>query len=533
MVMQHGLHGSVSSMHPLAEAVEASHGEAIETVIASSNTGVLGKLSSMVTTADGVAAGGVRLAAEIVSLLEARPHVHKLSVLGVSLGGLYVRYALGVLASHPLFAVEDDEPRRPAPEAARTAAPAPAAGVAAGGKGGAAPSGDARSSPGAHGPAPRRHVQLWNFVTVVSPATGVRLHLHPAIRFAVDTAGVIGFTGPDLTLSRAGWAAGAEANSNGSIHVPSLGAVVEPVVGMAARSAWLRRAACRAAKGPDVEGDAAVAAAAATEPAPRDSSRAAAATTDSAGGGAGGGGATAPDGPLPTGAEPVPLLFAMARPGSVFWRMLARFRNRVIAGVTEFDDKVPHEGAALAPPGPTSLHELVAALEGGHGADDSAACAVLVKVENKDSFAVAAGAARGVLGSLRRTVRPGTVAVAHAENGDSDAKEEAFPHVSGVFLQPAEEGVSGRQTGWDYDAALEAFFAWLDRLSPDTRGPSPEAVMAAGLRCIGGWTTVDLTFGEWGAAVMNHMRAANNSWIPGDTSGDDAVRFVCSRCVLR
>ncbi|KAA0171054.1 hypothetical protein FNF28_01059 [Cafeteria roenbergensis] len=469
MVMQHGLHGSVSSMHPLAEAVEASHGEAIETVIASSNTGVLGKLSSMVTTADGVAAGGVRLAAEIVSLLEARPHVHKLSVLG-----------------------------------ARTAPPL-----------------DATSSCG------------WNFVTVVSPATGVRLHLHPAIRFAVDTAGVIGFTGPDLTLSRAGWAAGAEANSNGSIHVPSLGAVVEPVVGMAARSAWLRRAACRAAKGPDVEGDAAVAAAAATEPAPRDSSRAAAATTDSAGGGAGGGGATAPDGPLPTGAEPVPLLFAMARPGSVFWRMLARFRNRVIAGVTEFDDKVPHEGAALAPPGPTSLHELVAALEGGHGADDSAACAVLVKVENKDSFAVAAGAARGVLGSLRRTVRPGTVAVAHAENGDSDAKEEAFPHVSGVFLQPAEEGVSGRQTGWDYDAALEAFFAWLDRLSPDTRGPSPEAVMAAGLRCIGGWTTVDLTFGEWGAAVMNHMRAANNSWIPGDTSGDDAVRFVCSRCVLR
>ncbi|KAJ1480198.1 putative serine esterase-domain-containing protein, partial [Baffinella frigidus] len=54
--------------------------------------------SNVDKTKDGVSSGGWRLANEILSLVEANPSIRSISLVGNSLGGLYVRYAVALLS---------------------------------------------------------------------------------------------------------------------------------------------------------------------------------------------------------------------------------------------------------------------------------------------------------------------------------------------------------------------------------------------------------------------------------------------------
>jgi hypothetical protein len=329
--------------------------------------------------------GGRRLAQRVRELLSERPHVTKISFLGVSLGGLYCRHAIGELFHEGVFA----------------------------------------------------SLELVNFVTIVSPATGVRTHIKGVIRFLVDSVGVIGATGPDLTLKHAGWPEEPRVEPSGEIYLDSCHKHVLPVVGTEAEACW------RALQAPESSGD-----------------------------------DTSDDDD-----EDVPLLIRMARVGSRWWLALRQFRNRVIVAVTQHDDKVPYEAAALASPHPDSLH--------AHAAEGSSKPAL--------SF-----------------VEPSAFSV------HPDPSPASYPHVTGVFVQPPLSS-----EGWDEVVRTQS--AWLESFD---HGHTPEGVMASCLRALGGWTTVNLEFSEFGAALMNHNRAANNSWLPWDSSGTDTVAFVAERCVM-
>jgi len=431
--------------------------------------------------------GGRRLAREILELLRARPGVTRLSVLGVSLGGLYVRYALGLLITHPWFRgggcdghAKDEAEASPGAGGETAAAGRPSS-ADAGAADAAAASDD-----------PTRRIELYNFVTIVSPAMGVRSHLAGVVDFAVSTVGVVGHTGPDLTLSRAGWGpkAPARVTAAGSVEVPSAGGLLDPVEGPEAAAAW-REAAM--ALGADVEAEL-----------PR------AALGGEEGGKAG----------LPAGSEAVPLLLRMSRVGSPFWRGLAAFRSRVVVGVTKDDDKVPYWSAALSSPDTGFLRRLCASSIGDEDPSDgdsgkaTPAVTALAGAEPGtfalDDPAVTAALGHDTASGLRAGDRGG-------------ASAGSFPHVTGVFLQrPPAPGMAG---------AASATLTWLAAFRGDGEA-SPEDVMASCLRAAGSVTTVHLTFSEWGAAAMNHMRAANNSWLPWDNTGEDAVRFVAERCVL-
>ena len=147
VVVVHGLNSSPGSVVVLADEVVAALGRggggAGETLVHRSTANASFPLS--LVTWDGVLAGGRRLADEIRGLTVATPSLRYLSLIGVSLGGLYCRVAAaGVLGSTPLAPL--------------------------------------------------------NFVTLASPHLGVRSHLAGVVE-AVVRWGVTGVTGSHLLLS--------------------------------------------------------------------------------------------------------------------------------------------------------------------------------------------------------------------------------------------------------------------------------------------------------------------------------------------
>ena len=88
VVLQHGLYGSRTNLAVLEDACRRIGGKDVMVLSASCNEG---------RTRDGVARGGIRLAAEIRSVAALHPSLRSLSCVGNSLGGLYVRYAVAEL----------------------------------------------------------------------------------------------------------------------------------------------------------------------------------------------------------------------------------------------------------------------------------------------------------------------------------------------------------------------------------------------------------------------------------------------------
>ena len=89
VLCQHGLLGNQSDFQNLAEHFHSLPGNPVEVLILKSSSGVT-------QTLDGVAQGGSRCMSEIMNLLKTGliPKHSKLSLVGHSLGGLYLRYAL-------------------------------------------------------------------------------------------------------------------------------------------------------------------------------------------------------------------------------------------------------------------------------------------------------------------------------------------------------------------------------------------------------------------------------------------------------
>jgi hypothetical protein len=76
--------------------LNATYGDKLLVLNSAAN---FGALNSFWTTSDGLVAGGQRLAADIERVLAANPQVSRLSMIPLSLGGLYARYALYELSS--------------------------------------------------------------------------------------------------------------------------------------------------------------------------------------------------------------------------------------------------------------------------------------------------------------------------------------------------------------------------------------------------------------------------------------------------
>ena len=88
VVLQHGLYGSDENLIVLAEHIQ-SVADDVLVHLAASNDGT--------RTRDGIAAGGSRLADEIRHVRDRHSSLEKISLVGNSLGGLYVRYAATAL----------------------------------------------------------------------------------------------------------------------------------------------------------------------------------------------------------------------------------------------------------------------------------------------------------------------------------------------------------------------------------------------------------------------------------------------------
>eukprot|EP00903_Cladosiphon_okamuranus_P019438 g17873.t1 len=88
VVLSHGLSGTAADLTYLKQSLERAGGADILVHSARCNEG---------KTKDGVAAGGGRLAKEILELVGSTPTLSRISFVGNSLGGLYVRYAAKVL----------------------------------------------------------------------------------------------------------------------------------------------------------------------------------------------------------------------------------------------------------------------------------------------------------------------------------------------------------------------------------------------------------------------------------------------------
>ncbi|KAJ1446160.1 putative serine esterase-domain-containing protein [Pelagophyceae sp. CCMP2097] len=85
VAISHGLSGGAKDLSFLRSAILAeSAGGDVRVLCCAANEG---------RTTDGVKAGGLRVAAEILAALDADPSITSLSLVGNSLGGLYVRYA--------------------------------------------------------------------------------------------------------------------------------------------------------------------------------------------------------------------------------------------------------------------------------------------------------------------------------------------------------------------------------------------------------------------------------------------------------
>ena len=88
-VLSHGFMGSSSDLSYLSEQIQSQSTASVSMHLSNCN-------SSPLNTLDGIAAGGTRLFEEIVSVVNTvKPD--KLSLVGNSLGGLYVRYAAKLL----------------------------------------------------------------------------------------------------------------------------------------------------------------------------------------------------------------------------------------------------------------------------------------------------------------------------------------------------------------------------------------------------------------------------------------------------
>lgn len=112
IVLQHGLHGNPNDWRyfkqVLAFGLSSSEGESDEESRGNNNKIHVHvstqNAQSYFTTHDGIDAGGLRLAEEILDLVNVKFHRLKyFSILGHSLGGLYIRYAIGVLLAREFF----------------------------------------------------------------------------------------------------------------------------------------------------------------------------------------------------------------------------------------------------------------------------------------------------------------------------------------------------------------------------------------------------------------------------------------------
>ena len=88
IVLQHGLAGRVTDLRFLQESLQSLGQQDVLVHCGTCNEGC---------TTDGIAAGGRRLAAEVLALVAANPGLRRLSLVGNSLGGCYVRYAAAEL----------------------------------------------------------------------------------------------------------------------------------------------------------------------------------------------------------------------------------------------------------------------------------------------------------------------------------------------------------------------------------------------------------------------------------------------------
>lgn len=139
VILCHGLHGSPGSVQALSHALHLAHGFGNRLLIHLS----LANFTSIRSTHSGVAAGGERLASEIEGLVAKYPSLKRISLMGFSLGGLYIRAAAPLIEHLGLAPV--------------------------------------------------------NFVAVASPHAGIRGHLHGLVERTV-ALGVLGDTGRDLLL---------------------------------------------------------------------------------------------------------------------------------------------------------------------------------------------------------------------------------------------------------------------------------------------------------------------------------------------
>mmetsp|Transcript_20671 Transcript_20671/g.27229 ORF Transcript_20671/g.27229 Transcript_20671/m.27229 type:complete len:346 (+) Transcript_20671:53-1090(+) len=93
ILLVHGLDGAPGDLNYLADQLKAK--------LPMGDTMVVCAKANHGRTKDGVAAGGLRLAAEIRGLVKAHVSLDQLSIIGNSLGGLYSRYALAHLNFNP------------------------------------------------------------------------------------------------------------------------------------------------------------------------------------------------------------------------------------------------------------------------------------------------------------------------------------------------------------------------------------------------------------------------------------------------
>lgn len=166
--VSHGLLGAPRALQNVADAIAGGQPESgcpllVHNCAANAGTLPFGSLKS---TTDGVAAGGTRLAHEIADVLAAHPDVSHISLVGMSLGGAYMRYAAGLLL--PLHVGQP------------------------------APTGRGLDRFADMAVSRRVHFQL--FVSIASPHTGVRGHLDAVMQWGAD-AGLGGVTADDMLLA--------------------------------------------------------------------------------------------------------------------------------------------------------------------------------------------------------------------------------------------------------------------------------------------------------------------------------------------
>ncbi|OQR93247.1 hypothetical protein THRCLA_08497 [Thraustotheca clavata] len=99
VVLQHGLHGGPRDYNTLEYILKQTFGCEPGLCIFAAQSNSIG----LMLTHDGADNGGIRLADEIESIAANCPKLEKISFIGHSLGGLYVRYCIGVLYSRGFF----------------------------------------------------------------------------------------------------------------------------------------------------------------------------------------------------------------------------------------------------------------------------------------------------------------------------------------------------------------------------------------------------------------------------------------------